>query len=102
MAPSELFGGHPASVGEGTVNDPVHRTSHQVDVAVTGLDDDDRPRLLALGEAEWNETIGLAHVERLRRVRALLTAEGRPRPGTAKPPSSSAPAFTPTPAPPPA
>ena len=71
MASPELLGGHPSEVGQGTVNDPVNRTS-------------DRSRLLALGEARWNETMGLGHVERLRHVRALLTAQGRDGAATAK------------------
>ena len=95
MAPPELFGGHPVQVGAGTVNDPARRASHEVDVAVMGLDDDDRSWLLAIGEAEWNETIGVGHLERLRHIRALLTAQGRPGAATAKLACYSGAGFTP-------
>jgi AAA+ ATPase superfamily predicted ATPase len=77
IAPPELLGDHPNRVGEGVVNDPVGRTNHQLDVVAFGLDDHGGSRLLALGEAKWNETMGLAHVARLRHVRALLASQGR-------------------------
>ncbi len=77
MAPEELFGDFPNEVGSGTVNDPGRRTTYEVDLAVFGLDDDSRRPLLAVGEAKWGETMGLGHLERLRRIRALLVAQGR-------------------------
>lgn len=77
MAPPELFGDQPTRVGAGTVNDPGGRASHEVDVVVLGLTDENRTRLLALGEAKWNGIMGLPHLERLRHIRALLTAQGR-------------------------
>ncbi|BCY12782.1 ATP-binding protein [Actinoplanes sp. L3-i22] len=77
MAPPELFGDYPNVAGAGTVNDPTNRTSHEVDVVVFGLDDDNRRPLLAIGEVKWGETMGLGHVERLRRIRALLVAQKR-------------------------
>ncbi|MDP9795747.1 hypothetical protein J2S43_004259 [Catenuloplanes nepalensis] len=42
-----------------------------------GLDDDDRQPLLAIGEIKWGERMGLAHLDRLHRIRALLTAQNR-------------------------
>jgi hypothetical protein len=78
MAPVDLLGDHPNLVGSGTVNDPANRTSHQVDVVAYGLTDDNRRPLIGLGEVKWGETMGLAHLDRLRRIRALLTALGRP------------------------
>lgn len=77
MASPDLFGDQPTEVGVGTVNDPIGRVGHQVDVVVLGLTDESSRRLLALGEAKWNETMGLAHLERLRHIRALLTTQGR-------------------------
>ncbi|GAB7042093.1 MULTISPECIES: ATP-binding protein [Catenuloplanes] len=77
MAPPDLFGDYPNVVGTGAVHDPAGRTSHQVDVVVFGLDDDDRRPLLAIGEAKWGERMGLGHLDRLRRIRTLLTAQGR-------------------------
>jgi uncharacterized protein len=77
LAPPETFGDYPNRVGAGTVNDPAHRTTHELDVVAFGLDDDDRQPLLAIGEAKWGETMGLPHLDRLRHIRALLTAQGR-------------------------
>ncbi len=42
-----------------------------------GPDDDDRETLLAIGEVKWHETMGMPHLERLRHIRGLLTAQGR-------------------------
>ena len=64
-------------VGTGTVNDPAHRTTHELDVIASSLDDNDRHALLAIGEVKWGETMGMAHLDRLRHVRDLLTAQGR-------------------------
>lgn len=77
LAPPEVFGGYPNRVGTGTINDPAHRTSHEVDVVVYGLDDDNRRPLLGIGEVKWGETMGLGHLERLRRIRALLAGQQR-------------------------
>ena len=33
--------------------------------------------ILAIGEAKWHETMSIAHVERLRHIRGLPTAQGR-------------------------
>jgi hypothetical protein len=52
--------------------------------AVFGLDDDNRSPLLAIGQAKWNETMGTGHVDRLRRIRALLTTQNRFGAETAK------------------
>ncbi|WP_430791943.1 AAA family ATPase [Actinoplanes sp. G11-F43] len=84
MAGPELFGDYPNRVGSGTVNDPANRTSHEVDVAVFGLDDDNRQPLLAIGEAKWGDVMGLGHLDRLRRIRSLLAAQGRLGAGTAR------------------
>lgn len=78
MAPADLLADYPNRVGAGTVNDPVAKSSHEVDVIVYGLDDNGRSPILGIGEVKWNETIGLSHLERLRHIRGLLTAQGRP------------------------
>jgi hypothetical protein len=83
FAAEEVTGGFPARVDPGTVNDPAKKTTHQVDVAAFGFDDD-RPTILAIGEVKWHETMGLAHVERLRNIRGLLTAQGRHGAATAR------------------
>jgi hypothetical protein len=84
LAPPELFGDYPNRVGAGTVNDPANRTGHELDVAVFGLDDDNRSPLIAIGEVKWNETMGVGHVQRLRRIRELLAHQGRLGAATAK------------------
>ncbi|MDT0377617.1 ATP-binding protein [Streptomyces sp. DSM 42041] len=76
-AGAALLGGLPASVGQGVVRDPSARTGHEVDVAVVGVGDGGKTPLLALGEAKWNDTMGLGHLDRLRRIRDLVTAAGR-------------------------
>jgi uncharacterized protein len=80
FAADSVLGGMPSRVEPGTVNDPVMRSTHQVDVTVFGEDD----ALLAIGEAKWQETVGLSHLERLRRIRGLLTAQGRAGAATAR------------------
>lgn len=78
-AAPETYGGHPTRVAAGTVNDPAARTIHEVDVAVFGHGDDDasdREALLAIGEAKWNDTMGIGHLERLQHIRELLHARG--------------------------
>ncbi|WP_240483490.1 hypothetical protein [Streptomyces pathocidini] len=72
-----LLGGLPARVGHGTVHDPKTRTGHEVDVAVIGIADGAKPPLLAIGEANWNNTMGMAHIDRLRHIRDLVTQAGR-------------------------
>jgi uncharacterized protein len=69
----DKFGDWPVHVAAGTVNDPANKTMCQVDVAAIGHADGGRPPLLAIGEAKWNEVMGPGHVERLRRIRDLLT-----------------------------
>ncbi|MEY9840246.1 ATP-binding protein [Streptacidiphilus sp. EB103A] len=95
FAPDQLFGDYPSRVGSGTVNDPANRTSHELDVVAFGLDDDNRSPLLAIGEVKWGETMGLGHLERLTRIRALLTAQGRHGAAGARLACFSAAGFTP-------
>ncbi|HXL19113.1 MAG TPA: hypothetical protein VN961_16485, partial [Streptosporangiaceae bacterium] len=33
---------------------------------------------IAIGEAKWNEVMSVTHLDRLRHIRGLLTAQGRP------------------------
>lgn len=84
LAPDGLFDEHPHRVERGTVNDPANKTSYEVDIVVFGLTDDSKQSLLAIGEAKWGEVMGLAHLERLRRIRGLLAAQGRPGAATAR------------------
>jgi AAA+ ATPase superfamily predicted ATPase len=84
FAPADIVGGFPSRVDSGTVNDPANRKTCQVDVAAFGADDDDREKLLAIGEVKWHETMGMSHLERLRHIRGLLTAQHRHGAATAR------------------
>lgn len=59
------------------MNDPGNKKTWQVDVAAFGAGADDREALLAIGEAKWHQTMGVGHLDRLRHIRGLLTAQGR-------------------------
>ncbi|MFF0451787.1 ATP-binding protein [Nocardia africana] len=72
-APPETFGGYPGRIGSGVVNDPADRTTHEVDVVVFGEGRDGNESLLAIGEAKWNDVVGMGHLDRLRRIRQLLS-----------------------------
>ncbi len=94
LAPLDLFAGHPNLVASGVVNAPSQKTSHEVDVTVLGLDDDNRRPLLAIGEVKWGEVMGLGHLERLRRIRSLLVQQERHGAETAKLACFAAQGFT--------
>ncbi|TDC28012.1 ATP-binding protein [Streptomyces sp. 8K308] len=72
-APGTL-GGRRTRVESGTVPDSANRTRHELDVVVFGRDEHDREVLSAVGEAKWNEPMGLGHLQRLQRIRDLLRA----------------------------
>ncbi|GAA2512172.1 ATPase AAA [Winogradskya humida] len=74
-ADADLLGGYAHRVAAGTVADPAARTQHEVDVAAFGRSPDGREELLAIGEAKWNETIGIKHLQRLKNIRDLLNAK---------------------------
>jgi uncharacterized protein len=93
-AGEELLGEYPNRVGSGTVNDPVKQTMHELDVVLFGLDDDDRTPLLAVGECKWGDIMGIDHLDRLTRIRALLVAQGKHGAETAKLTCFSAAGFT--------
>jgi AAA+ ATPase superfamily predicted ATPase len=76
-ADPDLFGGLPTTVASGVVPDPAAKTSHEVDVAVIAASDEGRPRLLAIGESKWQDTMGRGHLDRLERIRTLLAASER-------------------------
>lgn len=77
MAPPDLLGDYPNKVAAGTVSDPANKTGHELDLVVFGLADDDSSPLIAIGEAKSNDLVGLGHLERLRRIRALLADQER-------------------------
>lgn len=94
LAPLELFGGAPHRVGTTVVNEPAAKSTHELDVVVLGLDADVKTSILAIGETKWGEIMGQGHVSRLRHIRGLLTAKGRPGAATAKLACYSAAGFT--------
>jgi AAA+ ATPase superfamily predicted ATPase len=79
-AAPDTVGGIVSRVAAGTVNEPAAKTTHELDVAVFGSRDDGghgdggRGTLLAIGEAKWNDTMGVGHLQRLEHIRALLAA----------------------------
>lgn len=84
-APDQLGAALVSRVATGVVNDPAARTSHQLDVVAFGYAEEQGPeRLLMIGEAKWGETMGLAHLDRLRRIRELLSAQNRAGASTAR------------------
>lgn len=75
-ADATVFGGPPAEIGSGVVNDPDRRTQIEVDVVVLAPQDSGPRRILSLGEAKWGEVMDLHHLDRLARARDLLTLKG--------------------------
>ncbi|MDX3242271.1 ATP-binding protein [Streptomyces sp. ME18-1-4] len=76
VAAPETFGGMPIDVTYGTVPDQAGRTSHEIDVVVRGAVGQDNGVLLSLGEAKWDQVMGVGHLERLRHAAALLAERG--------------------------
>jgi uncharacterized protein len=75
-APPELFGELPGEIGAGVVADRSRRSQIEVDVVVFAPAEPGRRRkILSLGEAKWGEVMGRRHVERLERVRQLLSRD---------------------------
>jgi uncharacterized protein len=71
------FGGFPAEVGSGTVNDSENKSQIQIDVVVLAAQEPGHPRrILSLGEAKWGETMSHHHLARLARARDLLARSG--------------------------
>jgi AAA+ ATPase superfamily predicted ATPase len=95
FAPEETVGGFPSRVEPGTVNDPASKKIRQVDVVALGPDDDNRESVLAIGEAKWHEAMGMPHLEGLRHIRGLLTAQRRRGAATARMLCFSGAGFTP-------
>src|SRR5262249_29375791 len=72
-----VFGTAVGEVASGTVADPANKTQIDVDVAVLGRAGPGQPpQVISIGEAKWGKVMGVRHLERLRRARALLTVKG--------------------------
>lgn len=72
FASPDTVGGTIESVGHTVVHDTSQRAQHEVDVVVTGTAEDGSRGVLAIGEAKVGQRITRRHVDRLRRIRALL------------------------------
>jgi hypothetical protein len=72
-----IFGAPLGEVASGTIADPANKTQIEVDVALLGAARPGESRqVISLGEVKWGKVMGMRHVERLRRARALLTIKG--------------------------
>jgi hypothetical protein len=72
-----VFGELPGQVAAATVNDPRDKKQVQLDVVVLAPEEPGQPRrILSVGEAKWDRTMTIGHVDRLRRARELLSAKG--------------------------
>ncbi|WP_405882709.1 hypothetical protein OG762_31505 [Streptomyces sp. NBC_01136] len=76
FAAPDTFGGMPIDVSYGTVPDQGERTSHEIDVVVRGAVGQDNGVLLSLGEAKWDQVMGMGHLDRLRHAESLLAGRG--------------------------
>lgn len=73
----DVFGAPVGQVAAGTVADPAGGGEIEVDVAVLGPAEPGRPSaIVSLGEAKWGDAMGVRHLARLRRARALLELRG--------------------------
>lgn len=73
----EAFGQPQGEVGSGTVADPASKTQIEIDVSVLGpAEPGQRRKVVSLGEAKWGDVMGVRHLDRLRRARALLEVKG--------------------------
>ena len=71
-ASPDTLGGDVSRVAAGTVSDPTTRSAREIDAAAFGRDPDGREVLLAIGEAKWNDTMGIGHLRRLEEIRDLV------------------------------
>lgn len=96
FADPETFGGMVAQASAATVTDPSSRTSHELDLVAFGeppLGDGPRP-LLAIGEVKWGRRLGQPDLERLERIRDLLSRRTGIAAGAARLLLASAEGFT--------
>lgn len=81
-ASEATLGGVAGTVGSAQLRDAGQRTVHEVDVVVTAPEP--QRRVLLLGEAKAGETMGVAHLARLERVRGIVADRGRHDAGDAR------------------
>jgi AAA+ ATPase superfamily predicted ATPase len=71
-AAPETVGGYPSRVGAGAVSDRSGRAVLEADVVAVSQEGANRPVVLCLGEAKWNTTMTVGHLDRLIRIREVL------------------------------
>lgn len=71
FASERALGGTPQAVGPSVIGDPSLRRELEIDVVAT-----QGKRVLAIGEAKWQDPVGLAVLAQLERRRELLGARG--------------------------
>jgi hypothetical protein len=72
-ASAETLGGYQSKVGSGAINDRSGRALLEADVVVVGQDGAAAPEILCLGQTKWNTTMTPGHLERLERLKELLS-----------------------------
>ncbi len=73
----DVFARPVGRVAAGVVTDPARHGQIEIDVVVLGpAAAGERRSVISLGEVKWGDTMGLRHLDRLRRARDLLAAKG--------------------------
>ncbi|GIH89761.1 hypothetical protein ACFFMN_12815 [Planobispora siamensis] len=75
----DFFDEPPGEVGSARLVDRSRRESNKIEldvVVMTPALPGERQRVLSIGEAKWDKVMGPGHLDRLRRARDLLIAQG--------------------------
>ncbi|GAT65215.1 ATPase [Planomonospora sphaerica] len=75
----DFFDEPPGEVGSALLVDHSRRENNKIQLDVVVMTPallEERQRVLSLGEVKWDKVMGLGHLERLRRARDLLIAQG--------------------------
>ncbi len=59
-------------IGHGVVNDPSNKTSHQLDLIAFEAGGENKPHIVAVGEAKLGQTLSRGDLDRLKRIAALI------------------------------
>lgn len=90
----ETFGASPTEAARGSLPDATRNTVFDAEVVVRGRAGDRPGVLLSVGQARWDEVMGVHHLERLRHILSLLADHGEDV-GHARPACYSGAGFTP-------
>ncbi|GAA3444387.1 hypothetical protein [Planomonospora venezuelensis] len=75
----DFFDEPPGEVGSALLVDHSKRENNKIELDVVVMTPallEERQRVLSIGEVKWDKVMGLGHLDRLRRARELLTAQG--------------------------